>query len=135
MARKDAGISRVANIYEILFYLRKNYSTRTEDRARIDDIPQDDRFSFKETSDYLKAFSKSVIEIENITLKNKVLLGDGYQQRLKCLDAIKCVEKNLPNRFEEWMLREYGIKKHTIYNYKNLYKLMIIAPKVIQLSS
>ena len=36
--------------------------------------------------------------------------------------------KNLPNLFEDWMLRECGMKKQTIYNYKNLYKLMIIAP-------
>ena len=44
MARKDAGKSKVENIYEMLFYLRKNYSPHTKERARIDDIPQDDRF-------------------------------------------------------------------------------------------
>ena len=38
--------------------------------------------------------------------------------------------KNLPNRFEGWMPRECRIKEQTIYNYKNLYKLMIIAPKL-----
>ena len=56
----------------MLFYLRKNYSPHTEERARIEDIPQDDRFSFEEMSDYLKTFSKSVIEVKNMTLKNKV---------------------------------------------------------------
>ena len=38
--------------------------------------------------------------------------------------------KNLPNRFEDWILRECGTKKQTIYNYKNLYRLMVIAPKL-----
>ena len=55
--------------------MRKNYSPHTEQRAFIEDIPQDDRFSFGEMFDYLKTFSKSVIEVENMTLKNKVLLG------------------------------------------------------------
>ena len=51
---KDAGKSRAENIYEMLFYLRKNYLTHTEEQARIDDILQDDRFSFEEMFDYLK---------------------------------------------------------------------------------
>ena len=51
LARKNARKSRVKNIYEILFYLRKDYSPRTEERARIYKIPQDDRFSSEEMSD------------------------------------------------------------------------------------
>ena len=39
--------------------------------------------------------------------------------------------ENLPGRFEDWMYRECGIKKQTIYNYKNLYKLMRLAPKLL----
>ena len=59
----------------MLSYLKNNYSLHTEERAFIEDIPQDDRFLFEEMSDYLKTFSKSVLEVENMTLKNKVLLG------------------------------------------------------------
>ena len=33
LARKDAGKSGVENIYEKLFYLRKNYLTHTDERA------------------------------------------------------------------------------------------------------
>ena len=44
LARKDAGKSSVDNIHEIFFYLKKNYSTHNREHARIDDIPQDDRF-------------------------------------------------------------------------------------------
>ena len=74
LVRKDAEKSSVESIYEMLFYLRKNYSPHTEEQARIEDIPQDDRFSFEEVSDYLKTFSKSIIEVENM-IENKVLLG------------------------------------------------------------
>ena len=80
-------------------------------------------------SDYLKTFSKSVIEAENMTLKNKLLLGGCISTAAKVFRRDKMRGKNLPNRFDDWMLRECGMKKQTIYNYKNLYKLMIIAPK------
>ena len=59
----------------MFFHSRKNYSTHTEEQVRIDDIPQDDSFSFEEMSHYLKSYSKSVIEVENMTLKNKILFG------------------------------------------------------------
>ena len=39
--------------------------------------------------------------------------------------------ENLPLRFKDWMYRECGMKKETIYNYKNLYKLMRLAPKLL----
>ena len=39
--------------------------------------------------------------------------------------------KNLSSWFEDWMFRVSGIKKQTIYNYKNLCKLMIIASKLL----
>ena len=39
--------------------------------------------------------------------------------------------KHFPGRFEDWMYRECRIKKQTIYNYRNLYKLMRLAPKLL----
>ena len=56
LTRKNAEKSRVEKIHGMLFYSRKNYSTHTKERAGIDDIPQNDRFSFEEMSDYLKTF-------------------------------------------------------------------------------
>ena len=76
MALKDAVKSVVENVHEMLFHLRKNYSPHTEEQAFIEDIPQDDRFSFEEIYQiYLKTFSKSIRQGENISLNNKVLLG------------------------------------------------------------
>ena len=63
LARKDAGKSSAKNIYKMSFYLKKKYSTQNGEQTRIDNIPQDDRFfSFEEMSNYLKTYSKSVIE-------------------------------------------------------------------------
>ena len=58
-----------------IFIKKKNYSPYNEEQVRIDNIPQDDSFSFEEMFNYLKTYSKSVIEVENMTLKNKVLFG------------------------------------------------------------
>ena len=74
-SKNEDAKSGVENIFEMLSYLKNNYSLHTEERAFIEDIPQDDRFLFEEMSDYLKTFSKSVLEVENMALKNKVLLG------------------------------------------------------------
>ena len=65
-----------------------------------------------------------------MTLKNKVLLGGWLSTAAKVFRCDRMRRKNLPNRFEDRMLKECRIKKQTIYNYKNLYKLMIIAPKL-----
>ena len=57
---------------------------------------------------------------ENICGENKC--GENMRGENKC-------GENLPVRFEDWMYRECRIKKKTIYNYKNLFKLMRTAPK------
>ena len=97
---EDTGKSSVENIYKMLFYLRKNYSLHTEEKACIENILQDDRFSFEEMSDYLKTFSKSVVEVENMTLKNKVLLCGWISTAAKVFRHDKMPGKNLLNHFE-----------------------------------
>ena len=101
MACKDAGKSRAENIHEILFYLKKNYSPHNEEQARIDDIPRDDSFLFQEMSNYLKTCSKSVVEVENMNLKKKVLFGGWPSTTAKAFRRDKMRGKNLPNRFED----------------------------------
>ena len=73
LSRKNAGKSSAKNIHEMLFYLKKNYSPHNQEQAHTDDILQGDSFSFEEMSNYLKTYFKSVIEVEIMTLKNKVL--------------------------------------------------------------
>ena len=62
----------------------------------------------------------------------KALLGGWILTAAKVFRREKNIRgENLPGRFQYWMDREYGIKKQTTYNYKNLYKLMRIAPKLM----
>ena len=44
LTRKGAVKGGVENINEILIYLRNSYSPHTEERAFVEDIPQDNRF-------------------------------------------------------------------------------------------
>ena len=81
-------------------------------------------------SNYLKTYSRSAIKVENMNLKNKVLFGGWLSTAAEVFRRNKMRGKNLPNRFEDWILRECGIKKQAICNSKNLYRLMIIALKL-----
>ena len=74
LVRKD-GKSSTKYIREMLFDLKKIYSPYNEEQARVDDIPQDNSFSSEEMSNYLKTYSKFIIEVKNVTLKNKVKFG------------------------------------------------------------
>ena len=101
LARKGAVKSGVESINEMLFYLRNNYSPHTAEKAFIEEIQQDDRSSFEEMTDYLKTFYKSVIEVENMTLKNKVLLGGQILTPSKVFRRDKNMRgKNLPGRLD-----------------------------------
>ena len=67
-----------------------------------------------------------------MSLMNKALLGGWISTFAKVFRREKDIRgENLPGRFEDWMYEECGMKKQTIYNYKNLYKLMRIARKLM----
>ena len=87
--------------------------------------------SFEAITDYLNTFSNSIKKVENMSLKNKVLLGGWISTAAKLFRRDKNIcGENLTGLIEDWMYRECRIKKQTIYNYKNLYKLMGITPKL-----
>ena len=74
----------------------------------------------------LKTFSKCIKNDENISLKNKCLFGRWISM------ASKLFRKgNLPYRFEDWLYRSCKVKRQASYNYRNLFKLMSVAPKLI----
>ena len=71
-------------------------------------------------------------EVEFMSLKNKALLGGWISTAAKVFRREKNIRgENLPCPFEDWMYKECGMKKQTTYNYKNLYKLMKIVPKLM----
>ena len=107
MARKDA-VKNEKNINEIIFNLKNQYSPHNEERGTfIEDITsQEYQFTFEAISDSLKTFSKSIKDFENISLKNKALLGGWISTAAKVFRREKNIRgENLPGRFEDWMYR------------------------------
>ena len=128
--RKES-LKEVKNVNEILCYLKNKYLPHNEEQvAYIGDIPsQEEQLTFETISDSIKIFSKSVGEVENMSLKNKALLGGWISTAVKVFRREKNIRgENLPGRFEDWIYTECGMKKKTSYNYKNLYRLIKIAP-------
>ena len=75
-------------------------------------------------------------EDENMSLKNKFLFGGWISIAAKAYRHNKTMKKkNLTHQFEDWIYRECKMKKQTIHNYRNLYKLMSVAPKLLSFTS
>ena len=119
---------KMVNIDEIIFYLKSQYYAHNdEERTFIPNIPREENMSsFEAITGYLKTFSKSIKEDENMGLKNKTLIGGwilitskGYRRQ------------NLSCRFEDWLYAECRIERQTSYNYRNLYKLMSVTLKLM----
>ena len=67
-----------------------------------------------------------------MSLKNKTLFGEWLLLASKTFRRNKFIKgKNLLHRFNDWIYREREIKKQTIYNYRNHFKLMSVAPKLL----
>ena len=131
IARKDAVKSGVENLHEMIFYLKSNYSPDTEERAFIEDISQDDKFSFEEMSDSRKNVFPISYRSRKYDAEKQNVVRRLDSKSIKVFRRKNMRGKNLSSRFDDWMFRECKIKKQSIYNYKNLYKLMRIAPKLL----
>ena len=71
-------------------------------------------------------------EDENMNLKNKFLFGWWISVAAKAYRHDKIIKgKNLPHRFEDWIYRVCKIKKQAVFNYRILYKLMGLGPKLL----
>ena len=96
------------NIPEIIFYLKSQYSTDNRDQITFIQgiLSQGDVPSFEAMSENLKAFSKSMKEDENMTLKNKVLFGGWISVAAKAYRHDEIIKgNNLPHQFEDWIYR------------------------------
>ena len=120
---------KIVNIDEIIFYLKSQYLLyNDEERTFIDDIPSEENMpSFEAITGYLKTFSKSIKEDENMSLNNKTLMGGWILIALKVYGR-----ENLSCRFEDLLYQECRIKRQTSYNYRNRSKFMSVAPKLNQ---
>ena len=125
LIRKVKSVKTV-NINEIIFYLKSTYSAHNEEpRIFINDILSEEP-SFEAMTSYLKTFSKFIKEDENTSLKNKYLIGGWILMASKIYRR-----ENLSYRFEDWLYCLCKIKRQTSYNDRNLFKLMNVAPKLI----
>ena len=123
---RKAKSAKTENTDEIIFYLKSKYSIHNEEpRIFINDIPKKD-LSFEAITDYLKTFSKYIKENKNMNLKSKCLFGGWI------LIASKAYrKKNLSCRFEDWLYSLCKIKRQVSDNYRNLFKLVSVAPKLL----
>ena len=82
--------------------------------------------SFEAITGNLKTFSESIKEHENMGLKNKSLIGGWL------LMAVNIYRRqNLTTKFKEWLCEKCRIKRQPSYTYRNLNKLMSVAPKLV----
>ena len=91
LARKAAIKNVKKHVVKHCFYLKNQYLPRNEEqRTFIEDISsQEDILSFEVITDYIKTFSKSIKEVENMSLKKKAFLGSWISQQRKYSYAIK----------------------------------------------
>ena len=123
---KNAKNAKKADISEIISYLKSQYSGEKNQVVFIQRYRGG--HSSEEIFKELKAMSKYVKESENMSLKNNTLFGEWLSNAGRRYKYTK--KKDSPERFNEWIYKECGIGKQTIYNFINLYKLMCVAPKL-----
>ena len=86
LACKDV-VKNEVKIDEKILYLKTHYQPHNlhnqEQESLIDDIPNQEDFTFDIISARLKLFSKSTREVENTALKNKVLLWEWVSKAAK----------------------------------------------------
>ena len=104
LVRKAANNAKKMNINGIISYLKSQYSTDNRDQITFiqNFLSQRNVPSFEETSEELKAISKSMKEDENMSRKNKALFG-GW------MSVAKKAKKDLPRRFDNEYTRSRPI--------------------------
>ena len=123
---RKAKSAKTENIDKIIFYLKSKYSTHNEEpRIFINDIPREEP-SFEAVTDYLKTFSDYIKEDENTSLKNKCLFVGWTLMASKVYRR-----KSFSRRFEDWLYSLCKIKRQVSYNYRNLFKLVSVAPELL----
>ena len=134
LIRKAKKNAKKANINEIIFYLKSQYTTNNRNQiVLVQNFPSiEEVSSFEGIQEELKIISKHIKDGENMSLRNKALFGGWIAVARMVYKCDKLIEaNNLPRRFDYWMDKEFMIKKQTIYDYIRLYELMSIAPKLL----
>ena len=109
--------------------MKSEYSPYDEEPRTLINVISREEPSFEAKTNYFQTFSESVKKDDNMSLKNKCLFGGWI------LTASKVNRRNsLTYRFEGWLYFLCKIKRHVSYNYKNLFKLVSVALKLMNCS-
>ena len=123
---RKAKNQKLISIEKVIFYLKSQYlEHNSQDRTFIPNIPSEDP-SFEAITGNLKTFSKSIKEHESMGLKNKYLIGGWLLMPTNIYR-----QQNLSCQLEDWLYEKCGIKRQTSCNYRNLHKLVSVAPKLM----
>ena len=103
------------DIEEIISYLQSQYSTNNKDQITfVQNFRSVEASSFERIQEELKIISKYIKHGENMSLRNKALFGGWITVARMVYKRDKFKEgKNLPQRFDYWMDKEFKIKKQT----------------------
>ena len=134
LIRKAKKNAKKTNTDEIISYLKSQYSANNKNQItfakyfpRVEEVP-----AFEGIQEELKIISKHMKDGENMSLRNKALFGGWIAVARMAYKRDKVTKgKNLPQRFDCWMDKEFKIKKQTICEYIDLYELMSVAPKLL----
>ena len=99
----------------------------------IQDFPSTEQASsFEGIQEELKMVLKLIKDGENMSLINKALFGGWIAVAKMAYNRDKLIKgASLPRRFDYWMNKKFKLEKQTIYDYIHLYKLVSIAPKLL----
>ena len=135
MIRKaEKNNAKKVDINEMILYLKSQYSSNNRNQiVLIQDIPSiEEVSSFEGIQEELRMVLTYIKDGENMSLENKALFGGWIAVAKRAYKRDKLIkEVGLPQRFDYWMDKEFMVKKQTIYDYTRLYKLMSIAPKLL----
>ena len=67
-----------------------------------------------------------------MNIRNEAVFGGWISVARMAYKRDKLIKrKSLPQQFDDWMYKEFGIRQQRIYDYINLYELMNVAPNLL----
>ena len=128
---KEKTRKPVADIEDLLRELRSKYKDEDPQMHYLPMTPSKD-LSFEEVTNTVKMYIKMVQKTDNFVLKNTYTLGSWLILAEKHFKHEKYLKRNpsLPKQFGQW-IKTFGISRQSGDIYKNIFKLINKAPRLI----
>ena len=133
MKKKKKNTKDEASIAEVLKFFKSKFVSTVPTVSNYIPNPEEKPYTIKDLESCLMKYGQYMIEVENFCLKNSYSFGNWLCAAHEVYRMEKYVLKNkeLPSTFEKWVKRCCGISKTQICNYRNLAKLIQLAPRLI----